>query len=151
MDYEEQRKIKEGVHCADKTYTNATKLGLDYDYESVGKDIMDEVVEESRQQEKTLARGEINRIVESRLKARRPQDFCLRLVMKMCYFIQKLRLHLYFLPQILFPQHQTGAKGLNFVIFRGQYLPSEEKKPELKLSYTGGNEKRTEIFITIIK
>lgn len=65
-------------------------LGLNYDYQEIGREFVDEIMEESRTTYKKYSNIEMTQIIEQKLKIQRPRDFCLRQVLKMCYYLQKL-------------------------------------------------------------
>lgn len=53
-------------------------LGLNYDYQEIGREFIDEIMEESRTTYKKYSNVEMTQIIEQKLKIQRPRDFCLR-------------------------------------------------------------------------
>ena len=60
-------------------------LSLDYDYKKIGRDYKKDFVEAA-----TLKDFELNQLIEQKLKVLRPKDFCMRQILKMCFYLQKL-------------------------------------------------------------
>ena len=71
-----------------KEYINAPTLGLTYDYNAVGQDYRKEILSTTATSVTSrLGVIEVNELIEQKLKILRPKDFCLRQVLKMCYYI----------------------------------------------------------------
>ena len=60
-------------------------LSLNYDYKKIGKDYKKDFVEAA-----TLKDFELNQLIEQKLKVMRPKEFCMRQILKMCFYLQKL-------------------------------------------------------------
>lgn len=68
----------------------AKTYSLKYDYMEIGNEFRQEILDESKSNNRKLNNFELNQKVEERLKYTRPRDYCLRVVLKMCYYLQKL-------------------------------------------------------------
>jgi hypothetical protein len=63
------------------------KTSLDYNYKDIGKEYENIIDEEAKKMMITLSRSQINQQVDLLLMEVRPRDFCLKQVLKLCYYI----------------------------------------------------------------
>ena len=69
------------------------KTSLDYNYKEIGKEYENIIDEEAKKMMITLSRSQIYQQVDLLLMEVRPRDFCLKQVLKLCYYIQKIYSH----------------------------------------------------------
>ena len=87
LDYNDQKLLRQAVKADNNKYLKDKKLALTYDYDAIGSDYKEVIVAEHKNNIKPLSTAEIGKQVEIRLKALRPRDFCLRQILKMCYYL----------------------------------------------------------------
>jgi len=63
------------------------KTSLDYNYKEIGKEYENIIDEEAKKMMITLSRSQIYQQVDLLLMEVRPRDFCLKQVLKLCYYI----------------------------------------------------------------
>ena len=68
-------------------FTTAKTLGLDYNYQEIGDEYRKDFLNESKSTVKKLTEPELSQMIENKLKYLRPKDFCLRMVLKMCFYL----------------------------------------------------------------
>ena len=90
VDYADSKKLHTAVRTRDSKALKGQRLALRYDYGAIGSDYRDAVLAEHADDLKQITPAEVGQQVEARLKAVRPRDYCLRQILKMCYYVQKL-------------------------------------------------------------
>ena len=68
----------------------AETLALDYNYQEIGAEYRSEFLSESKSSHRKMTNFELNQMVETKLKYVRPKDYCLRLILKMCFYLQRI-------------------------------------------------------------
>jgi len=89
LDYNVQKDIKQNKDKKQE-FINAKTLGLNYNWQQIGDEYRKEIIEDAKTSSKKLTSLELNQMIEQKLKSLRPRDFCLRQVLKMCFYLQKL-------------------------------------------------------------
>lgn len=84
VDMEEQRALKKQLSSID------IKTTLDYNFREIGSEYEPIITEEAFKLMISLTPSQVQQQVDAILMELRPRDFCLKQVLKMCFFLQKV-------------------------------------------------------------
>ena len=79
--------LQQAVKKNDTKFLKGKRLALEYDYNEVGSEYREQILAEHADSIQKISTSEINQQVENRLKAIRPRDYCLRQILKICYYL----------------------------------------------------------------
>lgn len=70
--------------------TEALETEITYNFKKIGKEYEHAIQQIADREMRQLTVSEWSREIEERLRVNKPKDYCQRMCLKMCYFIQKI-------------------------------------------------------------